>query len=105
MNKSEIGERLAGRTGMSKAEAKDAVDGVFEAIAEALAKGDEVRIVGFGTYRAQPEDRREPVDRGLDRPGVQARQRTSGWRERGEWGVIRPAGRNVDDRGQWEPRV
>ena len=50
MNKSEIGERLAGRTGLSKAEAKDAVDGVFEAIAEAFAKGDEVRIVGFGTF-------------------------------------------------------
>ena len=53
MNKSEIGERLTGRTGMRKAAAKDAVDGVFEAIAEAIAMGDEVRIVGFG--RSVPE--------------------------------------------------
>ena len=39
MNKSGLAERLAGRTGMSKAAAKDAVHGVFEAIAEALAGG------------------------------------------------------------------
>ncbi len=37
MNKSELAERLAGRTGMSKAAAKDAVEGVFEVIGEALA--------------------------------------------------------------------
>ena len=34
MNKSELAERLAGRTGMSRAAAKDAVDGVFDVIAE-----------------------------------------------------------------------
>ena len=50
MNKSELAERLAGRTGMSKAAAKDAVDGVFEVIGEALANGDEARILGFGTF-------------------------------------------------------
>ena len=50
MNKSELAERLAGRTGMSKAAAKDAVDGVFETIGEALANGDEARILGFGTF-------------------------------------------------------
>ena len=36
MNKSELAERLAVRTGMSKVAAKDAVEGVFEAIGEAL---------------------------------------------------------------------
>lgn len=50
MNKSELAERLAGRTGMSKAAAKDAVDGVFETIGEALANGEEARILGFGTF-------------------------------------------------------
>ena len=50
MNKSELAERLAGRTGMSKATAKEAVDGVFEVIGEALANGEEVRIFGFGTF-------------------------------------------------------
>ncbi len=50
MNKGELAERLAGRTGMTKAAAKDAVDGVFEAIGEALANGGEARIPGFGTF-------------------------------------------------------
>ena len=53
MNKSEIGDRLAGRLGLSKAVAKDAVDGVFEAIGEALANGEEVRLAGFGTFAAR----------------------------------------------------
>ena len=50
MNKSELAERLAGRTGMSKAAARGAVDGVFEVIGEALANGGEARILGFGTF-------------------------------------------------------
>lgn len=50
MNKPELAERLAGRTGVSKAAAKDAADGVFEAIGETLASGDEARIQGFGTF-------------------------------------------------------
>lgn len=50
MNKGELAERLAGRTGMSKAAAKDAVDGVFEVIGESLANGEETRILGFGTF-------------------------------------------------------
>ena len=50
MNKSELAERLAGRTGMSKSAAKNAVDGVFEVIGEALANGEEARILGFGRF-------------------------------------------------------
>ena len=53
MNKSEIGDRLAGRLGLNKAVAKEAVDGVFEAIGEALANGEEVRLAGFGTFTAR----------------------------------------------------
>ena len=56
MNRSELGERLADRTGMTKAGAKNAVDGVFDVIGEALANGEDVRIFGFGTFatRARP---------------------------------------------------
>ena len=50
MNRPELAERLAGRTEMSKAAAKDADDGVFETIGEALASGQEARILGFGTF-------------------------------------------------------
>ena len=50
MDKSEIGDRLAHRLGLSKAAASDTVDAMFEAIGEARAKGDDVQIVGFGTF-------------------------------------------------------
>lgn len=56
MNKTELGERLADRAGMTKAAAKHAVDGMFEVIGEAMANGEDVRILGFGTFgtRARP---------------------------------------------------
>ena len=53
MDKADAGDRLAGRLGLSKAVAKDAVDGVFEAIGEALTNGEEVQIAGFGTFGAR----------------------------------------------------
>ena len=35
---------------MSRADATKAVEAVFTSIADALKKGDEVKIVGFGTF-------------------------------------------------------
>jgi len=56
VNKSEIVGLVAGRTGVGRAVAGDAVDAVFEAIREAMARGEDVRIVGFGTFgtRSRP---------------------------------------------------
>ena len=56
MNKSQIADRLAGRMGLSKSAASGAVDAVFETIGEALAKSEDVRIAGFGTFttRSRP---------------------------------------------------
>ena len=56
MNKAEMADRLAARTGLSKAVAREAVDGVFAAIGDALADGDEVRIARFGSFgtRSRP---------------------------------------------------
>ena len=53
MNKAEMADRLADRLRLNKAVARDAVDGVFEAIGEALANGEEVRLAGFGTFAAR----------------------------------------------------
>ena len=50
MNKAEMADRLAARTGLSKAEAMKAVDGLFAVIGDALADGDEVRVTGFGAF-------------------------------------------------------
>ena len=53
MNKAEMADRLAARTGLNKAAARDAVDSMFAVIGEALANGEEVRIAGFGTFTAR----------------------------------------------------
>ena len=56
MNKTELTDRLAARTGLSKGAAKEAVDGVFAIVGEALADGEDVRLPGFGTFgtRSRP---------------------------------------------------
>ena len=50
MNKNDLVAAVAGKTGLSKADSASAVDSVFDAISEALAGGDDVRLLGFGTF-------------------------------------------------------
>ncbi len=50
MNKNDLVAEVAERAEISKTDAAIAVDSVFDAIADALKKGDEVRLVGFGTF-------------------------------------------------------
>lgn len=50
MNKAELVSRVAELSGLTKADAEKAVEGVFEAITSALKSGDEVRLVGFGSF-------------------------------------------------------
>lgn len=50
MNKSELVSKAAELSGLTKSDAEKAVDGVFEAITAALKSGDEVRLVGFGSF-------------------------------------------------------
>ena len=50
MNKNELIGTVAESCGLSKSDASNAVEGVLDAIQKALANGDEVRLVGFGTF-------------------------------------------------------
>ncbi|AWK87186.1 HU family DNA-binding protein [Azospirillum thermophilum] len=50
MNKNDLVTHVADASGLSKADATKAVDAVFEGISDSLKKGDEVRLVGFGTF-------------------------------------------------------
>ena len=50
MKKAEIVEREAGEAGITKQAAQAAVGGVVDAIAEALARGENVSIVGSGRF-------------------------------------------------------
>lgn len=50
MNKSEFIDAVAAESGLTKADAGKALDGVINAITNALKKGDTVTLVGFGTF-------------------------------------------------------
>ncbi len=50
MNKNDLVAEVANSTGISKADSTRAVDAVFETITGSLEQGQEVRLVGFGTF-------------------------------------------------------
>lgn len=50
MNKVEIISAVAEKSGLTKKDAEKAVGAVIDTITEALASGDKVQIVGFGTF-------------------------------------------------------
>jgi len=50
VNKNDLIAAVADAAELSKADSGKAVDAVFEAITKALKKGDDVRLVGFGTF-------------------------------------------------------
>ncbi len=50
MNKTELVDAVAQGADISKAAAARAVDSMFDAISGALEKGDQVTLIGFGTF-------------------------------------------------------
>ncbi len=50
MNKNDLASVVAERADISKAQATAAVDAVIDAVTSTLKAGDEVRLVGFGTF-------------------------------------------------------
>lgn len=50
MNKSELIEAMAEAADIPKAAAGRALDGMVDAVIEALKSGDQVSLVGFGTF-------------------------------------------------------
>ncbi|MEN9700602.1 MAG: hypothetical protein RLZZ301_1800 [Bacteroidota bacterium] len=50
MNKAELIDAMAASAGLSKADAKRALDGFVSATTDALKKGDRISLVGFGSF-------------------------------------------------------
>ena len=50
MNKAEFIDAVAAKAGLSKKDAKGAVDAVLDTITEALVKKESVSFIGFGTF-------------------------------------------------------
>jgi len=59
MNKSELIDAIAEESGLSKADAAKALDAVTGAIVDAVANGDSVSLIGFGTFKASARAARE----------------------------------------------
>lgn len=59
MNKSELIDAIAGQSGLSKADSGRALEAVTEVIVKAVASGDSVALVGFGTFEAKERAARE----------------------------------------------
>ncbi len=50
MNKAELIDAIASEAGLSKADAKKALDGFVSATSSALKNGDRISLVGFGSF-------------------------------------------------------
>lgn len=62
MTKSDLINVVSESTGFSKKDAGKAVDSVFEALSDAMAKGDKIQIVGFGTFSVKKRAERKGVN-------------------------------------------
>jgi DNA-binding protein HU-beta len=63
MNKADVVGALADKTGATKNEAGKTIDAFIAVISEALAKGEEVKLPGFGTFQVAdraPSEGRHP---------------------------------------------
>ncbi len=59
MNKAELVEVVAGKSQVAKRDAEAVVEAVFETIADTLAKGETVKISGFGIFEKKERAARE----------------------------------------------
>ncbi len=53
MNKNDLVDAVAERTGLAKSDAARAVEAVLGTVTETLQKGDQVALSGFGTFVAK----------------------------------------------------
>ena len=59
MNKTELIDSMAAKTGLTKKNAEAALNAFVETVAEELTKGEKVSLVGFGTFEVSERAERE----------------------------------------------
>lgn len=71
MNKSELISAMSEKNGLTKADSKRALESFLEVVEEALADGEKVQLVGFGTFETRerkarmgrnPRNPEEPIE-------------------------------------------
>ena len=59
MNKIELITAMAEKSGLTKKDSESALKAFIESVEEALASGDKVQLVGFGTFETRERAARE----------------------------------------------
>ncbi len=59
MNKTELVAAVAAKAGISKKDADAAVAAVFASVTDALANGEKVQLIGFGTFEVRERAAKE----------------------------------------------
>lgn len=76
MNKTELINKVAEATQMTKKDAAKSVEAVFEAITDSLRSGDKVQLIGFGNFevreRAARKGRNPQTGEEIDIPATKA---------------------------------
>ncbi len=62
MNKTELIEQMASRTGMTKKCAQEALNAYIEVVTATLKKGEDVALIGFGTFSVVERPAHEGVN-------------------------------------------
>lgn len=75
MTKAELVSEIADKAGLNKAQAKEALDAFMESVSTSLKAGNEVRLVGFGSFvpvkRAAGMARNPKTGEKVKRPATQ----------------------------------
>ena len=67
MNKNEFIDAVAEKSGLTKKDAKGAVDAVLDTLTEALSKKETVAFIGFGTFTTASREARVAKVPGTDK--------------------------------------
>ena len=62
MNKTDLVEKIAAGAGISKVDAKKALEAAVAAVKDALVSGDKVSLVGFGAFAVSERPAREGIN-------------------------------------------
>ena len=62
MTKTELIEKIAGKTGLSRLAVASVINAYSETVTEALKAGDKVSVAGFGTFEARERAERQGIN-------------------------------------------
>ncbi len=62
MNKTDVIDKVSKATGMKKKDSKVAVEAFLSTVSDALAKGEKVQLIGFGTFEVKKRKARDSIN-------------------------------------------